>query len=126
MTATATHKAKVPAKRPRGRPPGLGKVPGSGRKKHVRDKWREELEELFQHNAVELAEFLFRVALGRKVSAPDPNDPTKTIRRICSPDLREKCAKTPLSKGWPDVARIEHTGPAGVPLLVNISLVSSA
>ena len=130
MTATATRKANelvgMPAKRPRGRLPGMPKVPGSGRKKHVRDRWREELEELFEHNAVELAEFLFKVALGRKVSAPDPNDPTKTIRRICSPDLREKCAKTLLSKGWPNVARVEHTGPAGVPLHVNITLVSSA
>ncbi len=124
MTTTATRKAnelaEMPAKRPRGRLPGMPKVPGSGRKKHVRDRWREELEELFEHNAVELAEFLFKVALGRKVSAPDPNDPTKIIRRICSPDLREKCAKTLLAKGWPDLSKVEHTGSPAVALIVHI------
>ena len=107
-------------KRPPGRRPGSPKVAGSGRKKHVQDKWRQELEGLFEHNAVELAEFLFKVALGRKVTAPHPNDPTKTIRRICSPELREKCAKTLLAKGWPDLSRVEHTGSPAVALIVNI------
>ena len=114
---------KVPVvevmKRPPGRPPGSPKVPGSGRKKHVQDKWRQELEGLFEHNAVELAEFLFKVALGRKVTAPHPNDPTKTIRRICSPELREKCAKTLLAKGWPDLSRVEHAGSPAVALIVH-------
>jgi len=124
MTATATRKAnelvEMPVKRPRGRPPGPPKVPGSGRKKHVKDRWRQELEGLFEVNAVELAEFLFKVALGRKVTAPHPNDPTKTIRRICSPELREKCAKTLLAKGWPDLSRVEHAGSPAVALIVHI------
>ena len=67
-----------------------------------------------------LAEFLFKVALGRKVTAPHPNDPTKTIRRICSPELREKCAKTLLAKGWPDLSKVEHTGSPAVALIVHI------
>ena len=106
---------------PRGRRPGSPKVAGSGRKKHVQDKWRQELEGLFEHNAVELAGFLFKVALGRKVTAPHPSDPTRTIRRICSPELREKCAKTLLAKGWPDLSKVEHAGAPAVALIVHIN-----
>jgi len=120
-TSTAKTLVLTPTKRPVGRPPGLGKVPGSGRKKGKRDNWREELDELFEVNAAPLAKFLLNVALGRRVSAPDPNDQTKIIRRVCPPDLRVAAAKTLVGKGWPDLKSVAHTGPAGEPLVVHIN-----
>ncbi len=81
---------------------------------------------MFAANAGPLAKTLFKIALGQRVSAPDPSDPLKIVRRICSPDLRVAAAKTLLAKGWPDIRAVEVSGPAGVPLTVNISLGADA
>jgi hypothetical protein len=104
-----------------GRPKGLGKVPGSGRKKGTRNKDRAATVERIMRMANPL-DFLCQVCRGdRMVAAPEPGA-KKRVFWFPTGDQRLTAAQVLARKVMPDMKAIEHSGPLGEPLSVRINL----
>jgi hypothetical protein len=101
-----------PPKRPPGRPKGLPKT--GGRRKGV-NRHAPELRAFIDQRGRPL-EFLAAIAAGRKLTAADPADPTKTTRLYPSLEARAAAARSLLNKLLPDLKATELTGADGGPI----------
>ena len=115
MAETATPKRKP------GRPRGLGKVPGSGRKKGTCNKDRAATVERIQKEADPIL-FLCKVCRGDRMTAADETGAKKKSWWVPTGDQRISAAQTLARKIMPDMKAIEHAGPLGEPLIVRINL----
>lgn len=116
----ADEKAIIRTGRP-GRPKGLGKVPGSGRKKGTPNHSTVQTRERIAKEADPIG-FLIGVSRGLQFErAPNPNSNERVKVR---PTLEQSigAAQTLARKIVPDMRAVEVSGDAGVPLHVNISL----
>ena len=98
-----------PLKRGPGRPRGLGKVVGSGRKKGTPNRSTVQTRDRIRELADPIA-FLADVMAGKRmVGAGEPGDIKKTW---CYPTLaqRVQASETLLRKLLPDLRATEHTG----------------
>lgn len=84
--------------RRRGRPKGLGKVPGSGRKKGSANWTSERRREFFVERG--LLETLADIIEGKEMTTTGPTG--KSIKVRSSLDLRAKTAVGVYNKCWPD------------------------
>ena len=108
-------------KRGPGRPRGLGKVPGSGRKSGTPNKDRAATVEKIMREADPIL-FLCKVVRGdRMEAAPEPGAKKKTWW-YATGDQRITAAQTLARKVLPDMKSVEHAGPLGEPLSVRINL----
>ena len=115
MAETATPKRKP------GRPKGLGRVPGSGRKKGTCNKDRAATVERIMREADPLA-FLCRVCRGDRMAAADETGAKKRTWWYPTGDQRITAAQTLARKVMPDQKAVEIAGPLGEPLSVRINL----
>ena len=114
-----------PTGRPPGRPKGRGKVPGSGRAKGTPNRDRTATIERIMRESDPLG-FLMKVSRGvRLEGAAEPGGKKRTF---CFPtvDQRITAAQTLARKVLPDMKAIEHAGPLGEPMVVQINLGSPA
>ena len=108
-------------KRKPGRPRGLGKVPGSGRKPGTCNKDRAATVERIMREADPLG-FLCKVCKGHRLeAAPEPGAKKRSFWYPTG-DQRINAAQTLARKVMPDQKAIEHSGPLGEPLSVRINL----
>ena len=105
--------AETSEKRAPGRPPGHPK--SGGRQPGSKNAVPAELRRFINQRGRPL-EFLAAIADGRKVSAADPEDPSKKVRVYPSLHERTAAAKTLLNKLVPDLKATEVSGPGGHPL----------
>ena len=96
-------------KRGPGRPKGLGKVPGSGRKQGTPNKDRAATVERIMREADPL-EFLCKVARGDRMSAAAKPGASKKSWWVPTGDQRISAAQTLARKVLPDMKAVEHTG----------------
>ena len=115
MAETAT------PKRPPGRPKGLGKVPGSGRKRGTPNRDRSATIERIQKEADPLG-FLCAVVRGIRMEAALEPGAKKRSFWYPTGDQRISAAQTLSRKVLPDQKAVEHAGPLGEPLSVRINL----
>jgi len=101
-----------------GRPKGLPKT--GGRKKGVPNRTTAQIRDFIVNHADPFP-LLARVVKGRKIKVPDPDDPSKTVRRIPSLEERIAAARVLAPKIAPDMRENTLKGD-GVPLAVNINL----
>ena len=73
----------TPKRRP-GRPKGLGKVPGSGRRRGTPNKHSAEMREYIAKHSGDI-EFLCGIAAGKRFLAADPADPKTATGHRASP-----------------------------------------
>ena len=112
--------AKPTGRKP-GRPRGLGKVPGSGRKPGTPNSDRSATVARIAKEADPLG-FLCRVVRGvRMVGAATPGDTTKSWW-VPTGDQRITAAQTLARKIMPDMKAVEVSGPVGEPMVVRINL----
>ena len=106
-------------KRGPGRPKGLGKVPGSGRKKGTCNKDRSATIERIQREADPLG-FLCAVVRGIRMEAA--LEPRAKKRSFWYPtgDQRITAAQTLCRKILPDIRAVEHAGEDGGNLVIRI------
>ena len=115
MAETAT------PKRGPGRPKGLGRVPGSGRRKGTCNKDRSATIERIQKMADPLA-FLCKVCRGDRMAAALEPGAKKKSWWLPTGDQRITAAQTLARKVMPDMKSIEHAGPLGESISVRINL----
>ena len=108
-------------KRPCGRPKGLGKVPGSGRKPGTPNKDRAATIERIMKEADPIL-FLCKIYRGDRISAAAEVGDKKRTWVVPTIDQRTTAAQTLARKIMPDMKAIEHAGPLGEPLSVRINL----
>ncbi len=118
MAETAT---ETPKKRGPGRPKGLGKVPGSGRKKGTPDRNRAATVERIQQECDPIG-FLMQVARGVRISAGSEPGAKKKSWQLPTTEQRVHAATVLAKKVMPDMKAVEHSGPVGEPLIVRINL----
>ena len=99
----------APLKRPPGRPKGLGKVVGSGRKKGTCNKDRTATIERIQKEADPLG-FLCKVCRGLRMQAALKPGAKKRTWWYPTGDQRITAAQTLCRKVLPDLKAIENTG----------------
>lgn len=101
-------------KRKRGRPKGLGKVPGSGRQKATKNWTHPEIRDVLleRSNAIEV---LADIVAGRQLQVSGPTGKEYWAR----PTMQERLRATELllKKILPDLQATELTGAGGSPLL---------
>jgi hypothetical protein len=104
---------EAPPKRKPGRPKGLGKVPGSGRKAGTPNKLTKDVRNYILEKGKPL-ELLFKISCGHKIKVGDADGNAKRIY----PSLadRASAAKVLLSKVLPDIKATEISGPDGGPI----------
>ena len=104
---------EAPPKRRPGRPKGLGKVPGSGRKAGTPNKLTKDVRNYILEKGKPL-ELLFKISCGHKIKVGDADGNAKRIY----PSLadRASAAKVLLSKVLPDIKATEISGPDGGPI----------
>lgn len=95
-------------KRP-GRPKGLGRVPGSGRKAGVPNKLTHDLKELILAKG-KPAEYLINVVKGVKIRVGAPAGPGKAQYVYPTPEMRQDAAKFLLGRLIPAATSLEVTG----------------
>ena len=102
----------LPKRKP-GRPKGLGKVPGSGRKAGTPNKLTKDVRNYILEKGKPL-ELLFKISCGHKIKVGDADGNAKRIY----PSLadRASAAKVLLSKVLPDIKATEISGPDGGPI----------
>ncbi len=110
----------TPKRRP-GRPKGLGKVPGSGRKKGTPNKHSAEMREYIAKHSNDVA-FLCQVAAGKRFYAADPKEPNKRIYLYPSIDQRIQASQILLRKHSPDLKGIELDLPGGEDLIIKVNV----
>ncbi len=115
MAETAT------PKRGPGRPKGLGRVPGSGRRKGTCNKDRSATIERIQKMADPLA-FLCKVCRGDRMAAADETGAKKRTWWYPTGDQRIQAGMALARKVMPDQKAVEIAGPLGEPLSVRINL----
>ena len=115
MAETAT------PKRGPGRPRGLGKVPGSGRKKGTCNKDRAATVERIMREADPIG-FLSKVCRGDRMAAAAEPGAKKRSFWYPTGDQRIQAGMALARKVMPDMKAIEHAGPLGEPLSVRINL----
>ncbi len=104
----ATPTTEKPKRGP-GRPKGLGKVPGSGRKRGTPNRDRSATIERIQKEADPIL-FLCKVCRGdRMEAAPEPGAKKKTWW-YATGDQRISAAQTLARKILPDMKAVENTG----------------
>ncbi len=114
--------AKPTGRKP-GRPRGLGKVPGSGRKPGTPNSDRSATVSRIMKLADPIG-FLCDVSRGVRMSAAlAPGDAKKTWW-VPTGDQRISAAQTLARKVLPDMRAVEVSGPVGEPMVVRISLGS--
>ncbi|MEE9290113.1 MAG: hypothetical protein V3U99_03790 [Alphaproteobacteria bacterium] len=106
-------------KRGPGRPKGLGKVPGSGRKKGVANRTRVQTLERIEREADPIG-FLIRVASGLQFEAATEAGATKKEKMYPTHDQRLDAAKVLARKVLPDTKAVEMTGEGGEPFVLQI------
>ncbi len=115
MVETATPKGKG------GRPKGLGRVAGSGRKKGTPNKDRAATVERILKLADPIG-FLCAVCKGdRMVAAPEPGGEKRSFWYPTG-DQRIQAGMALARKVMPDTKAVEIAGPLGEPLSVRINL----
>jgi hypothetical protein len=109
---TEMHPGASP-KRPPGRPRGLGKVPGSGRKPGTPNKLTQDVREYIMEKGQPL-ELLFKIARGYKIKVGDSDGNAAKIY----PSLTDRAAaaRALLAKCLPDMKATELSGPDGGPI----------
>ena len=117
-----TETAEKPKRGP-GRPKGLGRAPGSGRAKGTPNKDRAATVERIMREADPLG-FLAKVCRGDRMQAALLPGAKKKTFWFPTGDQRITAAQTLAKKVMPDMKAIEHAGPMGEPLSVNINLGS--
>ena len=113
--------AETAKKRGPGRPVGLGKVPGSGRKRGTCNKDRAATVEKIMRLADPL-EFLCKICRGDRMEAAPESGAKKKGWWFPTGDQRISAAQTLARKVMPDMKAVEHSGPLGEPLSVRINL----
>ena len=91
----------APKRRP-GRPRGLGKVPGSGRRKNTPNKIQASLREKIVKDGSPL-ELLISVARGARILVADPEDPSRRTYQYPSMAERQTAARVLAAKVLPDL-----------------------
>ena len=104
-----------------GRPKGLGKVPGSGRRRGTPNRSTAQTREFIQKEADPIG-FLCRVARGLMFEAALAVGDDKKVKMYPTPDQRVHAALALSRKILPDMKAIEMTGEAGAPISVRINL----
>ena len=99
-------------KRGPGRPKGLGKVPGSGRKKGTANKHSAKMREYIAKHSGDIT-FLCQVAAGKRFFAADPQDPTKRIYLYPTGEQRLQATQILARKHVPDLKGVELTSDDG-------------
>lgn len=108
-------------KRGPGRPKGLGKAPGSGRKKGTPNKDRAATVDRIMREADPLG-FLCKVCRGDRMAAAAEPGAKKKTWWVPTGDQRITAAQVLARKVMPDVKAIEHSGPVGESISVRINL----
>ncbi len=108
-------------KRKAGRPKGLGKVPGSGRKKGTPNRTRAATLEQINSYSDPIG-FLQKVCRGLLIECrdADSNDPKATILTRPSMEQRLTAATILSKKVLPDSKAVELGGPGGGDLTINV------
>ena len=103
----------TPPKRGPGRPKGIAKVPGSGRKAGTPNKLTKDVRNYILEKGKPL-ELLFKISCGHKIKVGDADGNAKRVY----PSLadRASAAKVLLSKVLPDIKATEISGPDGGPI----------
>ncbi len=110
----------TPKRRP-GRPKGLGKVPGSGRKKGTPNKHSAEMREFIARHSGDI-EFLCQIAAGKRFLAADPKEPTKRIYLFPSGEMRLQASQILARKHSPDLKGVELDLPGGEDLIIQVNV----
>ncbi len=116
--------AKPTGRKP-GRPRGLGKVPGSGRKPGVPNRDRSATVERIMKLADPIG-VLCDVSRGVRMSAALAPGDAKKAFWVPTGDQRITAAQTLARKIMPDMKAVEVSGPVGEPMTVRINLGSPA
>lgn len=103
---------KRPVGRPKGQPKTGGRVKGSG------NRLPAELRDFINARGKPV-EFLAAIASGRKVSAADPEDPSKKVRVYPNLDQRAKASEMLLNRLLPALKATQLSGPEGGPIEVS-------
>ena len=100
----------IPPKRPQGRPKGLGRVPGSGRKKGTANKVTQDVRDYIMDKGKPL-ELLFKICAGNLIKVGDADGGSKKVY----PSLADRAtaARVLLAKVLPDMKATEITGADG-------------
>ena len=96
-------------KRGPGRPKGLGRVPGSGRRKGTPNRDRAATIEKIMREADPLL-YLCKIARGDRLEAGDGPNATKKTWWFPTGDQRISALQTLARKVLPDMKAIEHSG----------------
>jgi hypothetical protein len=110
-----------PEKKKPGRPKGLGRVPGSGRKKGTPNKSVAATRERIQAESDPIG-FLMRVARGLKFVPPPPAAKQDKTAAYPTSEQRVHAATVLARKIQPDMKALEVAGDASAPLTVRINL----
>ena len=104
-----------------GRPKGMGKVPGSGRRKGTPNRTRAATLEQINLYSDPIG-FLQRVCRGLLIECRDPdnNDPKAAILTRPSMEQRINAATILSKKVLPDTRAVELGGPGGGDLTINV------
>ncbi len=108
-----------------GRPKGLGKVPGSGRKKGTPNRHTTKMREYIAKHSGDIT-FLCQVAAGRRFYAADPENPNKRIYLYPTGDQRLQAAQILARKHVPDMKAVEMTSEGGEPFVFQFIAAPSA
>ncbi len=108
-----------------GRPRGLGRVPGSGRRKGTPNRDTAATRAFIQKEADPIA-FLCRVARGLQLEAALTPGDEKRTKLFPTLEQRVNAALALARKVLPDMKAIEMTGEAGAPISVRINLGAPA
>ena len=106
-------------KRPTGRPKGLGKVPGSGRRKGVANRTRVQVLERIAQECDPIG-FLIAVARGLQFEAAAEPGASVRVKMYPTHDQRIDAAKVLARKVLPDTKSVEMSGEGGEPFVLQI------